>query len=159
MMNAAQQSRRGFIEAGQMAVFWRILHMMVIRYGNQPMGHALVVLTLVYLNERGMPPTMTQLCKATGLPKASVSRYVSSQIKQELIKERVDPEDRRRRMLVLTSKGKTEWRWQVKQMDRIFSEVEDQLAVFRGAGDPRRAEELFELMSQRTRDAKHSVKQ
>ena len=88
-----------------------------------------------------------------------MSRYVSSQIKQGLIKERVDPEDRRRRMLVLTSKGKTERRWQVKQMDKIFSEVEDQLAVFRGAGDPRRAEELLELMSQRTRDAKHSAKQ
>jgi len=66
----------------QMGVFWRILHLITTRYGNYPMGQTLVALTMVFLNERGMPPTLTDLCKATGLPKASVSRYVSWQLRE-----------------------------------------------------------------------------
>ena len=92
--------------SGQMAIFWRILHLLTARYGNYPMGQLLVALTMVFLNERGMPPTLTDLCKATGLPKASVSRYVSWQLSQGLAKETVDPKDRRRRLLVQTRKGK-----------------------------------------------------
>ena len=139
-----------FFEEGQMAVFWRILHLLIHRYGNNPMGQTLVVLTMVYLNDRGMPPTMTQLCEATGLPKASVSRYVASQIKSGHVEETIDPKDRRRRLLVQTKKGRAEWRWQVKQIDRIFNEVEEQLRQFHGEGDPRRAEELLKRMTQRT---------
>ncbi len=123
-MDSSEQPRSKFLEAGQMVVFWRILHMLIARYGNQPMGQALVVLTMVFLNDRGMPPTMSQLCEATGLPKASVSRYVSTQIKQGLVKEMIDPNDRRRRLLVQTEKGKEEWRWQIKTLDRIFSETD-----------------------------------
>ena len=118
-----------------------------------------MVLTLVYLNERGVPPTMTQLCEATGLPKASVSRYVSSQIENGFVRERVDSKDRRRRMLIMTAKGKSEWRWQVKQMNRIFSDVEQQLADFGDAGDPRRGEELLQRMTHRTQKAKRTRKQ
>ncbi len=132
-----------------MAVFWRILHLLITRYGNQPMGQPLVVLTMVYLNARGIPPTMTQLCEATGLPKASVSRYVSSQIEAGLVKEKVDPKDRRRRLLVQTKKGRAEWRRQVKQMDKIFKEVDDQLQQFEGGTDPRSSKELLATMMQR----------
>jgi DNA-binding MarR family transcriptional regulator len=113
----------GFLEAGQMVVFWRIMHMMIARYGNHPMGQSLVALTMVFLNERGMPPTMSQLCEATGLPKASVSRYVSAQIQSGLAEEVIDPNDRRRRLLVQTDKGRAERTWQLDQLDRIFSET------------------------------------
>jgi len=147
-----KRPRGGFLEAGQMAIFWRILHLLIRRYGNQPMGQPLVILTMVYLNARGMPPTMTQLCEATGLPKASVSRYVFSQIEAGLVKETIDPNDRRRRLLVQTKKGRTEWRRQVNQMDRIFAEVEEQLSDFRGENDPRRGEELLARMTERTRN-------
>ena len=84
---------------GQMALFWRILHLLTARYGNHPMGQLLVALTMVFMNERGTPPTMTEICAATGLPKSSVSRYVSWQIEQGLAREEVDPNDRRRRRL------------------------------------------------------------
>jgi DNA-binding MarR family transcriptional regulator len=144
------EKKPGFLAAGQMAIFWRILHLMVNRYGNQPMGHSLVVLTIIFLNDRGMPPTMTQLCDATGLPKASVSRYVASQIERGLVKEQVDPADRRRRLLVQTKKGRSEWDWQIGQMDRIFREVDQQVASFEGERDPRRAEEMLERMANRT---------
>lgn len=149
-MNSGQQRVGGFLESGQMAVFWRIMHLLISRYGNQPMGQALVVLTMVYLNDRGMPPTMTQLCEATGLPKASVSRYVSSQIEAGLVKEKIDPKDRRRRLLAQTKKGRAEWCWQVEQMDRIFAEVDAQVSEFGGKSDPRSAEELLDRMVERT---------
>jgi DNA-binding MarR family transcriptional regulator len=155
MSKAKPKTKRGgFLEAGQMAVFWRILHLMVSRHGNQPMGQTLVVLTMVYLNDRGMPPTMTELCDATGLPKASVSRYVSTQISNGLVREKVDPNDRRRRMLVQTKKGRAEWLWQVDQMEKIFREVEDQMQRFERGLDPRGAEELLARMTERTREAK-----
>jgi DNA-binding MarR family transcriptional regulator len=139
-------SKSGFLEAGQMVVFWRILHMMISRYGNNPMGQTLVVLTMVFLNDRGMPPTMSQLCEATGLPKATVSRYVSSQIKAGLVEEMIDPDDRRRRLLVQTGKGKAEWKWQVEQLDRIFSETDARMNQSEEDGVRRSAEQLFGSM-------------
>jgi DNA-binding MarR family transcriptional regulator len=140
-MNSAEQPRSEFLEAGQMVVFWRILHMMIARYGNNPMGQTLVVLTMVFLNDRGMPPTMSQLCEATGLPKASVSRYVSAQIREGLVEEIIDPADRRRRLLVQTEKGKAEWRWQLEQLGRIFVETDsrvNQIDIDASERDPER---------------------
>ena len=96
-MTRPSQDYPVFTPDGQMALFWRILHLMLSRYGSHPMGQLLVALTMVFLNERGMPPTLTDLCRATGLPKSSVSRYVAWQIDQGLAKETVDPNDRRKR--------------------------------------------------------------
>ena len=136
-----------------MAVFWRVLHLFASRYGSHPVGQVLVILTLVFLNDRGMPPTMTELCKATGRPKGSVSRYVSSQIKQGFVEEVVDPNDRRRRLLKQTRKGKSEWKWQVRQMERIFDEVFEMDSRFRGTGDPRNAAEILDQMEGLTKKA------
>jgi DNA-binding MarR family transcriptional regulator len=107
----------------EMAIFWRILHLLTARYGNHPMGQLLVALTMVFLNDRDRPPTMTELCRATGLPKASVSRYVSWQIKQGLAREVIDPDDRRQRRLVQTPKGRQENQWQSKQLSKLFDEI------------------------------------
>ncbi len=152
-MNASRKPRSGFIEGGQMAIFWRILHLLISRYGNNPMGQTLVVLTMVYLNDRGMPPTMTQLCAATGLPKGSVSRYVAGQIERGLVKETVDPKDGRRRLLVQTKKGRAKWNWHVKQIDQMFRQVEAQVNQFDGEADPRSGEVLLGRMTQHTRNA------
>lgn len=122
MIDHKETPERVSVEA-QMGIFWRILHFLVARYGNNPMGHLLVALSMIYLNERGLSPTLTDICEATGLPKASVSRYVSEQIKQGLVKERIDPVDRRRRYLVQTAKGKREWRWQLEQLEKQFDEI------------------------------------
>jgi DNA-binding MarR family transcriptional regulator len=136
-----------------MAIFWRVLHLFASRYGSHPVGQVLVVLTLIFLNDRGMPPTMMELCKATGRPKGSVSRYVSSQIKQGFVKEVVDPNDRRRRLLKQTRKGKSEWNWQVRQMERIFDEVFEMDSRFRITGDQRSAAELLDQMEGLTKKA------
>jgi DNA-binding MarR family transcriptional regulator len=146
IMDSSEQPRTKFLVAGQMVVFWRILHLMIARYGNDPMGHALVVLTMVFLNERGMPPTMSQLCDATGLPKASVSRYISTQIKEGLVEEIIDPNDRRRRLLLQTDAGKAEWRWMLKQLDQIFSETAARVNQDEIDADQRKPERLLARM-------------
>ncbi|MFQ5634028.1 MAG: helix-turn-helix domain-containing protein [Gammaproteobacteria bacterium] len=107
----------------QMVIFWRIMHMYMSRYGSIPLGQMLVELTTVVLNELGRPPTVTDLCDATGLPKSSISRYISAQMTQGVVSEVIDPNDRRRRKLVLTVKGADERRWQVKHVRKVLEDV------------------------------------
>ena len=104
----------------QMVIFWRIIHLYMSRYGSIPLGQMLVELTTIVLNELGRPPTVTDLCEATGLPKSSISRYISAQMKANMVSEEIDPQDRRRRKLVLTEKGLNERRWQVKNVRKIL---------------------------------------
>ncbi|MBT8442152.1 MAG: MarR family winged helix-turn-helix transcriptional regulator [Gammaproteobacteria bacterium] len=107
----------------QMVIFWRIIHMYMARYGSIPLGQMLVELTTIVLNELGRPPTVTDLCEATGLPKSSISRYISSQMTLGMIAEVIDPNDRRRRKLVLTDKGLEERRWQIKTVRKLLDDV------------------------------------
>lgn len=143
----------GFTPDGQMALFWRILHLMLARYGSHPMGQLLVALTMVFLTERGMPPTLTDICRATGLPKSSVSRYVAWQIGQGLARETVDPNDRRKRYLVQTPKGRTEWHWQVAQLKRVFKEITTLDRELHQRGEKRDAKALLEHMAALTEEA------
>lgn len=143
---------------GQMALFWRILHMLTARYGNYPMGQLLVALTMVFLNERGTPPTMTEICAATGLPKSSVSRYVSWQIKQGLAREKIDPNDRRQRRLVQTAKGKAEWKWQVEQLGELFDAIGELDNSFRLSNKRPGAAELLERMIEINRLAPRRIR-
>ena len=133
-----------------MVIFWRILHLLIMRYGNHPMGQLLVALTMIFLNERGMPPTLSQICEATGLPKASVSRYVSWQIKHGMVVEKIDPDDRRRRYLQQTAKGKREWQWQKEQIDHLFSEVTADAEAVLDRGAPDTGAEVLEIMTRLT---------
>jgi DNA-binding MarR family transcriptional regulator len=152
-MTRRAEDNPGFTPYSQMALFWRILHLMLARYGNHPMGQLLVALTMVFLNERGMPPTLTDICRATGLPKSSVSRYVAWQIGQGLAKETVDPNDRRKRYLVQTPKGRAEWQWQVAELKRVFSEITDLDRQLYQSGGKRDAQALLERMSALTNEA------
>jgi len=109
----------------QMVIFWRIMHLYMSRYGSIPLGQMLVELTTVVLNELGRPPTVTDLCEATGLPKSSISRYISAQMAANMVAEVIDPNDRRRRKLVLTDKGQDERRWQVKAVRKIMESARE----------------------------------
>jgi DNA-binding MarR family transcriptional regulator len=120
----------------QMVIFWRIMHMYMKRYGSIPLGQMLVELTTITLNELGRPPTVTDLCDATGLPKSSISRYISSQMTQQMVAEIIDPTDRRRRKLVLTEKGQDERRWQVKTVRKILEDVKNWDAKSSQNGQP-----------------------
>ena len=136
-----------------MGVFWRILHLITSRYGNYPMGQTLVALTMVFLNERGMPPTLTDLCDATGLPKASVSRYVSWQLREGFCEEHVDPADRRRRLLVQTDKGRAEWDWQIAELGKVFADVAAMHGDVHDTHQSMPASDILDLMKRLTKDA------
>ena len=130
----------------QMVIFWRIMHLYMSRYGSIPLGQMLVELTTVVLNELGRPPTVTDLCEATGLPKSSISRYISAQMAANMVAEVIDPNDRRRRKLVLTEKGQDERRWQVKAVRKIMESVHEWDIKHQQNRQPMDADVEFERM-------------
>ena len=136
-----------------MAIFWRILHLLIARYGNQPMGQLLVALTLIFLNQRGAPPTLADLGEATGLSKTSISRYVSWQLSEGLVTEEIDPSDRRRRFLLQTAKGKREWRWQMNQMRKLFDDIQTQAETMGNDAPMDTAADIMEKMINATQNA------
>ncbi|MGI9330633.1 MAG: MarR family transcriptional regulator [Gammaproteobacteria bacterium] len=124
---------------GQQVIIWRVLQLFLARYGSIPLGQLLVSMTTVVLNELGRAPTVTELCDATGLPKSSISRYISAAMEQDMVSETIDSEDRRRRMLGQTENGKNERRWQVREIRKILEETADwdrQRETAGGALDP-----------------------
>jgi DNA-binding MarR family transcriptional regulator len=138
--------------ATQLALFWNMMHLVIARYGNQSMGQLLVTLTVVFLDERGMRPTLKDLCDATGLPKTSISRYVSWHIKAGLFREVVDPRDRRRRFLTQTAKGKRERRWQLEEMEKLFGDMLEQVERHHETGIVDSALVVLEKMINRTKN-------
>ena len=110
----------------QHLMMWRVLHLLMARYGSIPLGQALVGMTNTVLNEMGHAPTVTELCEATGLPKSSISRYISAQMEQGVVTEDIDPRDRRRRMLRQTDDGKKERQWMIREMRKIVSDLHDE---------------------------------
>lgn len=129
----------------QQIIMWRIMQMFLSRYGSVPLGQLLVSMTTIVLNEMGRAPTVTELCEATGLPKSSISRYISAQMEKGTVVETIDPQDRRRRMLSQTDTGKTERRWQVRQIRKILESVRD-WDVARAAGEQIDPDDQLEAM-------------
>ncbi len=102
-----------------------MLHLSVSKYGSHPTGQLLVAYTMNLLHQSGYEPTIGDLCRATNLPKSSVSRYVSWQIKEGYALEAIDPNDRRIRRLKQTEKGRTETSSMVKDLAVTFSHVDE----------------------------------
>jgi len=140
-----------------MIIFWRVIHMYMARYGSIPLGQMLVELTTLVLNELGRPPTVTDLCDATGLPKSSISRYISAQMKQGMVAEVIDPSDRRRRKLVMTDKGKDERRWQVKHIRGILDDIRAWDEKGRASGNALDPDLAFERMQMATTNAPEMI--
>jgi DNA-binding MarR family transcriptional regulator len=126
-------SKKHTVESiGNVATVWRLLHLIVVRYGSVPTGQHLIAFTLNILHETGYSPTLSELCKVTGLPKASVSRYVSWQIANGYLTETVDPNDRRQRFLEQTAKGKAEMQRLNVHLDDLFdyvTSIKDELNI------------------------------
>jgi DNA-binding MarR family transcriptional regulator len=141
-----------FTTAGQMAVFWRMIHLTTVVWGNHPSGQLLVALTMAFLHNRGMNPTVSDLCKATGLPKATVSRYVSWQLSQNLAKEVIDPHDRRRRTLHRTEQGQKSWDWQVKKVSDMFSQITEESGRYRSSASKFDPSDLLTVMKRITKE-------
>ena len=66
----------------------------------------------------------------------------------------IDPDDRRRRLLIMTVKGKVEWAWQLKYLNKIFFETEDRMRQLSSVDDRRTAEQILDRMSREDRDVR-----
>ena len=112
---------KNHVELGDAYVmFWRFVQLAVHRYGSHPTGELLVVLTIVLLDHADYNPTVTELAEITGLPKSSVSRYVSTEMGIGFLEEVIDPRDRRRRLLRPTEKARQEQEWHRGQVRDII---------------------------------------
>jgi len=89
-------------------LLWSATCLSVHRYGGNPSGEVLLVLTILLLDQAGRHVTMSELAEITGLPKSNVSRYVSNQLRSGHLTEQIDPRDRRRRVLHPTNLGQEE---------------------------------------------------
>lgn len=139
-------------EAETYALMWRFIHLAVHRYGSSPTGELLMVLTLILLYEAGYYPTVSELADIVGLPKSSVSRYVSTEMQNGLLEEFIDPEDRRRRRLRPTELANKERAWHLNQVHEVREATRDLI----GQVDigKRRPEELMAMLKAIT-DAKY----
>jgi DNA-binding MarR family transcriptional regulator len=97
------------------ATFWRMVYMSVHRYDSNSTGELLTVMTIALLRQADYDPTSADLAEITGLPKTSVSRYVSRQMRKGYLTEVVDRQDRRRRRLRATAKGRKDEQWHRKE--------------------------------------------
>ena len=102
---------------------WRFMHLSVHRYASGLTGEALVVLTIMMLDRSNDNPTISDLADITGLPKSNISRYVANQLKVGHLIEKIDPTDRRRRVLVPTEEGIREQEWMRKQIEELAEEI------------------------------------
>ena len=86
-------------------------------------GEVLMVLTITVLDRAGVHPSISELAEYTGLPKSSISRYVSNQLKIGHLQETVHPKDRRRRVLSATEAGKKEQEWLRDQISEMAESI------------------------------------
>lgn len=105
------------------AALWRFLQLAVHRYDSGLTGEVLVVMTIVMLSRAGRNPTVSELASITGLPKSNVSRYVSKQLAVGHLKEVIDPQDRRRRILWPTETGIKEQEWISRQISKLAASI------------------------------------
>ena len=104
-------------------VLWRFMHLSVHRYNGSLTGEVLVVLTILLLDRANANPTISELADMTRLPKSNISRYVSNQLKIGHLTEQIDPEDRRRRILMPTEAGRKELKWIQTQISSMAADI------------------------------------
>jgi DNA-binding MarR family transcriptional regulator len=104
------------LEVGSIyAAHWRMIYMGLHKYDSKPIGELLTVMTIALLDKAGYHPTVSELAEITGLAKSNVSRYITNQMKAGYIVDVITPQDRRRRRLCPTEKGKKEAEWNDKK--------------------------------------------
>ena len=132
------------------AMFWRMVHLAVHRYGSHPTGELLIVLSIMLLERAGANPTVSDLAEITGLPKSSVSRYVSTEINTGFLEEAIDPQDRRRRYLKPTAKARKEAKWHASQLVNLAKQTNEAMSGANGTGEP--GDEMVAILKRLTRE-------
>jgi DNA-binding MarR family transcriptional regulator len=102
---------------------WAMISYHAHRFGGRPIAEMLVSWTMIMLADRGISPTIGELAKATGMPRATVSRYVNHQIEVGWIEERVDATNRRRRELLQTELGAQELEHMMNYFHGLFQDM------------------------------------
>lgn len=74
--------------------------------GNTSLSRYVIFLTIAVLAERDLTPSVMHLVAATGFTKAAISKCARELMEQGLLREQIDPQDRRLRQLSLTTIGK-----------------------------------------------------
>ena len=107
----------------QFGLLWAVLNFHAHSFSGRPIAEMLVSWTTILLMDRGFAPTIGDIATATGLPRPTVSRYVSHQIEQGWAEERVNPDNRRRRELFLTETGAHELEFILGYFHDLFGEI------------------------------------
>jgi DNA-binding MarR family transcriptional regulator len=102
---------------------WAMISYHAHRFGGRPIAEMLVSWTMIMLADRGVAPTIGELATATGMPRATVSRYVNHQIEVGWIEERVDATNRRRRELLQTELGAQELEHMMNYFHGLFQDM------------------------------------
>lgn len=92
----------------QLEWLWVMVSFHAHQFRGRPIAEVLASWTNILLLHKGLNPTIGDLAKASGLPRATISRYVSSTIQNGWAEELVNPRNRRRRELHLTEAGAKE---------------------------------------------------
>ena len=133
------------------AMFWRLVHLAVHRYGSHPTGELLVVLSIMLLERAGATPTVSDLAEVTGLPKSSVSRYVSTEINTGFLEEVIDPQDRRRRYLKPTAQARKESKWHANQLASLAEKTTAAISGVNVGGES--GDEMVAILTRLTRES------
>ncbi|NND35852.1 MAG: winged helix-turn-helix transcriptional regulator [Gammaproteobacteria bacterium] len=107
----------------QLEWLWVMVSFHAHQFRGRPIAEVLASWTNILLLHNGFNPTIGELAKASGLPRATISRYVSSTIQSGWAEERVDPRNRRRRELHLTEAGAKELEYIVEFFHFAFHEL------------------------------------
>ena len=109
----------------QVEWLWLIVGYHAHRLRGRPIAEVLAAWTNILLLHKGINPTVGDIAKASGLPRATVSRYIDHNLNWGWAAERVNPEDRRRRELYLTEAGEKELDYIVEFFHEMFHDLVD----------------------------------
>lgn len=102
------------------SLVWGWLHFANKRFEPMSTGQMLTAMTIIMLHDLGYEPTVSDLTRLTGMPKSSVSRYVSREMELGFLEEYVDPADRRQRRLRATTAAQPELTKQCELIHELF---------------------------------------
>jgi len=107
----------------QLEWLWVMVSYHAHQFRGRPIAEVLASWTNILLIHQGLNPTIGDIARASGLPRPTVSRYVSNTIENGWAEERVNPADRRRRELHLTEAGAKELESIVEFFHDMFREL------------------------------------
>ena len=107
----------------QLEWLWVMVSFHAHQFRGRPIAEVLASWTNILLLHQGLNPTIGDLAKASRLPRATISRYVSNTIQNGWAEERVNPRNRRRRELHLTEAGAKELEYIVEFFHGAFDEL------------------------------------